>query len=166
VRRAQVVVAASSDDPDNLVAAFLARHQYGVPRVIGRVNNPSNASLYSADFGVDVAVNQADIISKLIEEEMSLGDMMTLLKLRRVRYSLVEEKIFPGARTVGTAIKDLPLPSNCVISGILRGGELILPRGVTVLQEGDEVVALVDESARVELARLLGRPGDGNGDRG
>jgi trk system potassium uptake protein TrkA len=160
VKRAQVFAVVATDDADNLAAAYLARYQYGVPRTIGRVNNPRNTWLYSPEFGVDVALNQADVMTKLIEEEMSLGDMMTMLKLRRGKYSLVEEKIFPGARAIGRAIKDLPLPANCTISGILRHGEMVLPRGVTTLEEGDEVLALVDESARPQLARLLGPPNE------
>lgn len=158
VRHADVLVAVSSEDADNLVAASLARHQYGVPRVIGRVNNPRNAWLFTPDFGVDVALDQAEIISKLLEEEMSLGDMMTMLRLRRGRYSLVEEKIHPGARAIGMSIKDLPLPQGCILSGIIRAGEIVLPRGVTVLEEGDEILALVDDKGRAQLAALLCRP--------
>jgi trk system potassium uptake protein TrkA len=158
IQRANVVAAVSSDDADNLVAASLARHQYGVRRVIGRVNNPRNAWLFTPDFGVDVALNQADIMAKLIEEEMSLGDMMTMLKLRRGKFSLVEEKIFPGARAVGIAVKDLNLPPNCIISGIIRHGEIVIPRGVTTLEEGDEILALIDDSARGQLEKILGRP--------
>jgi trk system potassium uptake protein TrkA len=89
---------------------------------------------------------------------MSIGDMMTMLKLRRGKYSLVEEKIAPGAHAVGIAIKDLPLPPNCIISGIIRKGEIVLPRGVTVFEEGDEVLALVDDTAREQLEKILGRP--------
>ncbi len=161
IQRAQVLAAVGSDDADNLVAASLARHHYGVKRVIGRVNNPRNAWLFTPDFGIDVALNQADVMSKLIQEEMSLGDMMTMFKLRRGKFSLVEEKIFPDARAVGTLIKDLPLPPNCIISGIIRHSEIVLPRGATALEEGDEILALVDESAREELAKLLGRPNEG-----
>jgi trk system potassium uptake protein TrkA len=97
-------------------------------------------------------------MAKLIEEEMSLGDMMTMLKLRRGKYSLVEEKIFPGARAVGVTVKDLPLPHNCIISGIIRQGEIVIPRGVTTLEEGDEILALVDDAARPQLEKILGRP--------
>lgn len=158
IRRANVLAAVSSDDADNLVAASLARQQYDVRRVIGRVNNPRNAWLFTPEFGVDVALNQADIMAKLIEEEMSLGDMMIMLKLRRGKYSLVEEKIFPGALAIGNALKDLHLPANCIISGIIRQGEVLIPRGVTVLEEGDEVLALVDEAARPQLEKILGRP--------
>jgi len=160
IQRAQVVAATTADDADNLVVASLARHQYGVRRTIGRINNPKNAWLFTPDFGVDVALNNADIMAKLIEEEMSIGDMMIMLKIRRGKYELVEEKIAPDAKAIGLAIKDLPLPQNCIISGILRAGEMVLPRGITRLEEGDEVLALVDEPAREELAKLLGRPGD------
>jgi len=158
IQQAQVVAAVTGHDADNLIAASLARFQYGIRRIIGRVNNPRNARLFSPEFGVDVALNQADVMAKLIEEEMSLGDMMTMLKLRRGKYSFVEEKIFPGARAVGMAIKDLGLPPHCVISGILRQSELLLPRGVTILEEGDEILALVDDQSRMALAELLGRP--------
>ena len=158
IRRANVVAAVSSDDADNLVAASLAKYQYAVRRVIGRVNNPRNTWLFTPEFGVDVALNQADIMAKLIEEEMSLGDMMTMLKLRRGKFSLVEEKIFPGAQAVGVAVKDLDLPPNCIISGIIRDGEIVIPRGVTTLEEGDEILALVDDVARGQLEKILGRP--------
>ena len=158
VQRANVLAAVSADDADNLVVAALARFQYGVRRIIGRVNNPKNAWLFNKDFGVDVALNNAEIMAKLVEEEMSIGDMMTMFKLRRGKYAIVEEKIAPGARAIGLTIKDLPLPEHCIISGILRHGEMVLPRGLTVLEEGDEILAMVDAEAREGLAQLLGRP--------
>jgi len=160
IQRAQVLAAVYADDADNLIAAALGRLQYGVRRIIGRINNPRNAWLFTPDFGVDVALNNADIMAKLIEEEMSIGDMMIMLKVRRGTYSLVEEKIAPDARALGIAIKDLPLPEHCIISGILRHGEMVLPRGLTVLEEGDEILALVDDEAREGLAKLLGRPNE------
>jgi len=158
IQRADVLAAVTPDDADNLVAASLARQQYHVRRVIGRVNNPRNAWLFTPDLGPDVALNQADIMAKLIEEEMSLGDMMTMLKLRRGKYSIVEEKIHAGAPAIGMAIKDLAFSQNCVIAGIIRDGEIVLPRGVTRLEEGDEVLALVDSQTRQQLAKFLTRP--------
>lgn len=160
IQKAQVLAAVTNNDADNLVVCSLAREVYNVRRIIGRINNPRNAWLFTPDMGVDVSLNNADLMAKLIEEEMSLGDMMTMLKLRRGKFSLVEEKIWPGAKAVGIAIKDLALPPNCTISGIIRHGEMILPRGITTLQAEDEVLALVDDDAAEELARLLGRPGD------
>jgi trk system potassium uptake protein TrkA len=160
IKEAQVVAAVTDNDADNLVTASLARYHFNVKRVIARVNNPKNAWLFTQEMGVDVALNHADLMAKLIEEEMSLGDMMILSKLRRGKYTLVEEKIYPGAKAIGVTIKDLPLPPNCVISGILRGSEMIMPRGITMLEAGDEVIAMVDDDAAHELARLLGRPTD------
>ncbi len=160
IQKAQVLAAVTNNDADNLVVCSLAREVYNVRRIIGRINNPRNAWLFTPNMGVDVALNNADLMAKLIEEEMSLGDMMTMLKLRRGKFSLVEEKIWPGAKAIGIAIKDLALPPNCTISGIIRHGEMILPRGITTLQAEDEVLALVDDDAAEELARLLGRPGD------
>lgn len=156
IRDADVLAACTPDDAENLALCFYAREHFFVPRTIARINNPATAWLFSKPFGVDVALNQADILSSLIEEEMSLGDMMTLVKIRRGRYSLVEEKIPDGAPAVGLALKDLGLPPNCVIAAIIRKGEIIIPRGVTIFEPGDEVLAIVDRQAADDLARLLG----------
>jgi len=160
IRRARVLAAVTAQDEANLVITTLARFEFNVPRIIARVNNPLNAWMFTPEMGVDVALNQADLIAKLVAEEMSLGDMMTLAKLRRGKFILVEEKIYPRAKAVGIALQDLDLPRNCTISGIIRRGEMILPRGTTVFESEDEVLALVDDQAAEELARLLGRPAD------
>lgn len=158
IGRAQVLAACMHDDAENLSLCYVARERYRVPRTIACINNPRNAWLFDGTFHVDVALNQADILAKLIEQEMSLGDMMTLLKLRRGRFSLVSEKIPPGARAVGVAIKDLPLPRNSVIAAIIRKGEIVIPRGPLPLQAEDEVLAIVDAEAAPELAALFGPP--------
>jgi trk system potassium uptake protein TrkA len=158
IQKAQVLAAVTGSDETNLVITSLGKFEFNVQRVIARINNSKNAWLFTPEMGVDVALNQAEILARLSAEEMSVGDMMTMLKLRRGKYSIVEEKINAGAPAIGTAIKDLKLPSNCVISGIIRQGEIVLPRGVTTLEEGDEVLALVDDSAREQLANLLSRP--------
>jgi trk system potassium uptake protein len=155
---ANVVTACTTRDELNLVMCYYARTHYNVPRTIGRVNNPRNAWLFNKTFQVDVALNQAEIFSRLIEEEMSMGDMMTLLKLRRGHYSLVEEKIPEGAPAVGTAIKDLGLPEHCVIAAIIRHGEVIVPRGVSVFQVGDEILAIADPDGARQLADLFSLP--------
>jgi trk system potassium uptake protein TrkA len=151
----QVLVTCTPDDAANLAVGYLAKSQFGVPRIIGRVNNPRHAWLFEPVLGIDVALNQADILARLIEEEMSLGDMMPLLKLRRGEYMLVEEKVPEAAQALGIQIKDLQLPENCVIAAIIRDGEVIVPRGVTALQAEDEVLAVVDRSAAEQLAALF-----------
>lgn len=158
IARAQVLAACLPKDADNLAISFVARARYRVPRIIACVNNPSNARLFNETFHVDVSLNQAEILATLIEEEMSLGDMMTLLKLRRGKYSLVEEKLPKGAPAIGVSLQDLPLPPNCVVSAIIRKGELILPRGGVSLNEGDEVLAIVETEAAEQLARWFNAP--------
>ncbi|MBM3145705.1 MAG: TrkA family potassium uptake protein [Chloroflexi bacterium] len=155
IRGAQVLAATTDTDANNLVLCYIAREMFGVPRIIARVNNPGNAWLFDENFHVDVALNQANVLAHLIQEEMSLGDMMTLLKLRRGRYSLVEEKIPPGARAIGVAIEDLGLPDQCVIASIIRGGKVILPRGNTTLEQEDEVLAVTDQDGARCLAELF-----------
>ncbi len=158
IQKAQVLVAVTGSDETNLVITSLGRFEFNVPRVIARINNPKNAWLFTPEMGVDVSLNQSEILASLSAEEMSINDMMTLAKLRRGKYSLVEEKIAPSSPVIGIAIKDMSLPQNCVISGIIRKGEIVLPRGITTLEEGDEVLALVDDNAREQLARFLTRP--------
>ena len=108
--------------------------------------------------GVDVALNQADLMAKLIAEEMSLGDMMTLLKIRRGEFSIVEEKAHPDSPAIGKEIHELALPEQCVLTAIIRRGQLILPRGNTRIEAADEVLAVVHASAAASLAALLGHP--------
>ena len=156
VHHADVIVAATGSDETNLVVCSLARLEFKVPRIIARVNNPKNAWLYTPEMGVDVALNQADLLARLIAEEMSLGDMMTLLKLRKGQYSLVEEKVDPDAVANGKAVRDLNLPQRCVLAAIIRKGELIIPRGDTLLQTADEVLAVVHSAELPKLAALLG----------
>ena len=155
IRSVDVLVACTSNDADNLVLCYLASRLYRVPRTIGRINNPRHAWLFNEKLHVDVALNVSSILAHLIEEEMSLGDMMTLLKLRRGQYSLVEVVIPPRARAVGASIKDLPLPDRCVIVAILRKGEMVVPRGATMMEVGDEVLAITDNVGQEQLAELF-----------
>jgi trk system potassium uptake protein TrkA len=155
IARAQVLAAVTSEDEANLVVTTLGRFEFNVPRTIARVNNPENAWMFTADMGVDVALNQADILSKLVAEEMSLGDMMTLLKLRKGQFSVVEEKVHPTSVAAGKALADLRVPDQCVVAAVIRKGDLIIPHNDLVLQPSDEVLAIVHASQAEELALLL-----------
>lgn len=155
-RQTDSVVAVTERDETNLVVTSLAKFEFAVPRTIARVNNPANAWLYTADMGVDVALNQADIIGHLVAEEMSLGEMTTLLKLRRGRFALVEEQVHPASVAAGRTIAELDLPVACVLVGVLRDSDVQTPHGDTVLHPGDEVLAIVRSDAAPRLAELLG----------
>jgi trk system potassium uptake protein TrkA len=158
IREANDVAAVTSTDSANLVICYIAKTQFEVPRTIARINNPNNAWLFSRNFHVDAALNSADVFAHLIQEEMSLGDMMTLFKIRRGNYSVVEEKVPAGAKVIGIELKDLDLAGHCVIGAIIRNGVMTLPRGDTTLQAEDEIIAVASPEGAQKLAELLSFP--------
>ena len=155
IKRANVLAAVTSEDEVNLVIASLARFEFNVPRVIARVNDPGNAWMFTAQMGVDVALSQADIFAHLIVEEMSLGDMAMLLKLRRGEYSVVAEKLRPGARMLARPLYQLGLPEACVIATIIREGRMLIPRGPMTFQAGDEVMVIASDAALPALKKFF-----------
>jgi len=155
IDKALVLAAVTGSDETNLVITSLARFEFNVPRIIARVNNPKNAWLFTPEMGVDVALNQADILAHLVAEEMSLGDMMTLLKLKRGEYSLVEEKIYPTASVCGMSIKDIKIPTESTIVAVIRNHQLVIPHGSTVLMANDEILALVHVQRLSEFAAII-----------
>jgi trk system potassium uptake protein TrkA len=158
IREVDVVAAVTRTDETNLVITSLARFEFNVRRTIARVNTPKNAWLFTPEMGVDVPLNQADLMAHLIAEEMSLGDVMTLLKLKKGQYSLVENKVDSRAVASGKAVRALNLPQECVLTAIIRDGNLILPRGDTILLPEDEVFALVHVSQLDALQAILKAP--------
>jgi len=157
-REAHVIAAVTSNDSLNLALCFIAKTLFDVPRTIARVNNPNNAWLFNEKFKVDVALNSSDVLAHLIQEEMSLGDMMTLFKIRRGRYSVVEEKVPAGAKAIGIQLKDMDLAEHCVIAAIIRNGVMTLPRGDSALQEEDEIIAVASPEGMQKLSELLAFP--------
>jgi len=157
-RNAHVIAAVTSNDSLNLALCFIAKTLFEVPRTIARVNNPNNAWLFTDKFKVDVALNSADVLAHLIQEEMSLGDMMTLFKVRGGRYSVVEEKVPAGAKAIGIQLKDIDLSDHCVIAAIIRGGVMTLPRGDSTFQENDEILAVASPEGVKKLSELLAFP--------
>jgi len=158
IRDAHAVAAVTSNDALNLALCFLAKTMFDVPRTIARVNNPNNAWLFNEHFHIDVALNSADVLAHLIQEEMSLGDMMTIFKVRRGRYSVVEEKVPAGAKAIGIPLKDLGLAEYCVIAAIIRDGVMTLPRGDSIFQEQDEIIAVASSEGTQRLSELLAFP--------
>lgn len=152
---ADVVAAVTGADEVNLVVSTLAKMEFGVDRVVARVNNPKNTWLFNKGMGVDMAVNQADIMGHLIAEEMNLKDMFTLLKLSSADYSIVQMQVRAGAVAVNQYIRDLVIPKETVLIGIIREGELIIPKGDTQIFAEDHVLALTDEASRGALNSLF-----------
>ncbi len=158
IRDANVVAAVTGSDETNLVITSLAKFEFNVPRVIGRVNNPKNAWLFTQDMGVDVSLNQSDILAHLVAEEMSLGDMMTLLKLKRGEFSLVEEKVHQLSPACGKSLRELNLPNECNVVAVIRNHEMMIPNGNFIFQENDEVLALGSSKSLPVFASQLSKP--------
>jgi len=158
VAKADLLVALTHNDEDNLVICRLAKHHFHVPRVIARVNNPLNEWLYTKSWGVDVAISQVHLTSKVIEEEIGMGELITLLKLNRGEAALVEVRLPETSPCAGKAIRDLDLPTDTVIVTVIRGGKLVIPRGDTRLEAGDEILAVSTVAPEKSLKDLLVGP--------
>jgi trk system potassium uptake protein TrkA len=158
IREVHAVAAVTSDDSANLSICYLSKTLFEVPRTIARVNNPNNAWLFAEHFKVDVSLNSADVLAHLIQEEMSLGDMMTIFKIRRGSYAVVEEKVPAGAKAIGVPLKDMGLAEHCVIAAIIRDDVMTLPRGDSTLQAEDEIIAVTSPEGAQMLSALLAFP--------
>jgi len=159
IREADVLAAVTRSDELNLVITSLARFEFRVPRTVARVNIPKNSWLFTPEMGVDVVLNQADLMAHLIAEELTIREMKTLLKLQKGEFSLMETPVHKGSAADRAAIRDLPLPAECVITAIIRDSALIIPRGDTVLKEGDQVLTVVHRTALPGLEHLMQYPG-------
>ena len=155
IRNMNVVAAVTGDDETNLVVTTLARFEFLANRTIARVNHPKNAWLFNQDMGVDVAINQADLLSALILEEMSMGDMITLKMLRKGKYLLVEEKVAPKSLALGKSVSELQIPNQSTLVAVIRNEEMITPHDELVFQVADEVLAIVHQTEKKELASLF-----------
>ncbi|HVO41443.1 MAG TPA: NAD-binding protein [Aggregatilineales bacterium] len=155
ISKVDVLAAVTGDDEANLVVASLAKFEYQVERVIVRVNNPRNAWLCTPDMGVDTALNQSDLMATMIVEEMGLSDLQTLVRLRQGAVEIVEEKIGPDSRAANKSVAGLGLPPGCNIVAVIRGTEVIVPNGSTVLQPEDEIFVMVHIATRTALADAL-----------
>lgn len=157
VGRADVVVAVTADDEDNLVVCQLAKEVFGVRRTVARVNNPKNEHIFT-ELGVDVPVNATKIIAKIIEEEVSFEDFINLMTFKRGKLALVRVDLSSDSPVINKCIKDVALPENSVFVTIVRGESIIVPKGDTVLQKGDDVVALTKiENEQALLDMMIGK---------
>lgn len=150
-----VVAAVSAEDEINLVVSTLAKMEFGVPRVVARVNNPKNAWLYNSGMGVDIGVNQADLMAHFVVEEMNLEEMFTLMKLNRGDYSIVQIKVGQNAKAANKLLKDLSIPKETVLIAITRNETLLIPKGDTEILVDDEILVLTDGIRREELKDMF-----------
>jgi trk system potassium uptake protein TrkA len=151
----EVVVASTGDDEDNLVISLLAKQEFAVPRVIARVNHPDNEWLFNSSWGVDVAVSTPHLLTSLVEEAVSVGDLVKLLRLEQGKVALVEVTLAEGSPAEGKTVRDLRTPPDCSLVAVVRDGHVIAPRGATPLHAGDEVLALAATEAESDFRRLL-----------
>jgi trk system potassium uptake protein TrkA len=157
VGKADVVTAVTADDEDNLIICQLAKEVFGVKRTVARVNNPRNEHIF-AELGVDVPVNSTTIIAKIVEEEASFEDFITLMTFKRGKLALVRVDITSEAPVINKCVKDVKLPENSVFVSIVRGESIIVPKGETVLKKGDDVIALTTiENEQQLLNTLVGK---------
>ena len=145
--QADVVAAVTGDDEDNLVVSLLAKQEFGVPRVVARVNHPKNEWLFNETWGVDVSVSTPHLLTALVEEAVTVNTLVRLLQFEGGKARLDEVTLAPTSPAAGRAISELRLPRNCTIVAVLRDRDVVVPRGDTVLEAGDEVVVLLTTDA-------------------
>jgi trk system potassium uptake protein TrkA len=155
LERSNVVIAATGDDKVNLVVSLLAKTEYGVPRVVARINHPNNEWLFNESWGVDVAVSTPRLLSALVEEAVSVGDLVRLMTFRQSEASLVELTMPDDAPLAGSRIGDIPWPADTALVAILREGRVIVPQADDPLAGGDELLFVTGEDVEHDLGRLL-----------
>jgi len=155
LEKCDVVVAATGDDEDNLVISLLAKQEFGVPRVIARVNHPKNEWLFNENWGVDLSVSTPHLISALVEEAVSVGRLVRILQFEGGNVQLVEVTLAQDAPVVDKAIRELDIPRDATIVAVVRAEHVVMPRGDTVFQGGDEVLAMVTRDSEADVRFIL-----------
>ena len=150
-----VVVAATGDDEDNLVISLLAKQEFAVPRVVARVNNSKNQWLFNESWGVDVSVSTPQLLTALVEEAVSVGSLVRLLQFQHGAAHLSEVTLADDSPAAGVSIADLGIPREATVVAVVREDRLVVPRGDTVLQAGDEVLVLVTAEAESDIQALF-----------
>jgi len=157
-QRADAIVAATGHDEDNLVVCLLGRLEYEVPLTVARINNPANAWLFTERFGVDVPVSNTSIMADVLKK-VSLGDIVTMLRLQAENMVVDEIVLSNEALAAGKRLADLTMPECAQVMAIISEGAVVVPRGDTVLKGGDELLILAKCEDEVELRKLFGARG-------
>jgi trk system potassium uptake protein TrkA len=155
-----VVISATGDDKVNLVVSLLAKTEFAVGRVVARINHPDNEWLFTEAWGVDVAVSTPRVMVALVEEAVSVGDLVRLMTFRQGQANLVEITLPAGAPVIGQPVADMRLPRDSALTAIVRGARVVIPSPDEPLEEGDELLFVAVQDAETELRRLV--CGDGS----
>lgn len=153
--QADVALAVTGDDEDNLVTSLLAKQEFGVPRVIARVNHPANEWMFTEMWGVDIAVSAPHLLSALVEEAVTVGSIVRLLQVAGGKARLVEVTLSADSPILGRTLVDAAFPRGSSVVAIVRSGDVVVPRGDTSLLLGDEVIVLVTDESEAEVAAML-----------
>jgi trk system potassium uptake protein TrkA len=157
IARADVVAAVTGDDEDNFIICQLAKETFGVSRTVAKVNDPRNEHTFS-ELGVDVPVDSTAIIAKIIEEEVSFADFVNLMTFKRGKLAIVRVDLTEDSPVINKQVMDIQLPPDSVLVSIIRGEEVIIPKGSTVLQARDDIIALTTiENEKTLLETLVGK---------
>lgn len=154
VSRADVVAAVTGNDEDNLIIAQIAKEKFHVHRTVARVNDPKNEHVFNV-LGVDVPIDATEIIAKIIEEEVSFSDFVNLLSFNRGRLAIVRIDLPQDAPVIGKKVFEINFPQDSVLVSVIRKETVIVPRGDTVLEAGDDVIALTLVENKQQLLRAL-----------
>lgn len=152
---ADVVAAVTGDDEDNLVISLLAKQEFGVPRIVARVNNPKNEWMFNESWGVDVAVSTPHLLTALVQEAVSVGSFVRLMSFEGGRARLAEVTLAQGSPANDREIAALALPRDSTVVAVLRADHVIVPRGDTVVRAGDEVIVLVTTESEDEVRQIF-----------
>jgi trk system potassium uptake protein TrkA len=150
-----VVISATGDDKVNLVVSLLAKTEFAVRRVVARINHPDNEWLFTEAWGVDVAVSTPRVMVALVEEAVSVGDLVRLMTFRQGQANLVEITLPTGAPVVGQAVADMRLPRDSALTAIVRGSRVVIPSPEEPLEEGDELLFVAVQDAEADLRLLV-----------
>jgi trk system potassium uptake protein TrkA len=153
--RADIVAAVTGDDEDNLVVSLLAKQEFAVPRVIARVNHPKNEWLFNENWGVDLSVSTPHLITALVEEAVTVGRLVRILQFEGGQARLVEVTLAGDSPVIDRALRDVDVPRNATIVAIVRDEHVVMPRGDSVFEAGDEVLAMVTPESEDEVRRIL-----------
>ncbi|MFN8015806.1 MAG: TrkA family potassium uptake protein [Acidimicrobiia bacterium] len=154
-QNADVLIACTGDDEDNLVISLLAKQEFGVPKVIARVNHPKNEWLFNDHWGIDRAVSPSHLLTSLVEEEVSRDKIVELLSFDDGRVELVETTLSEQSPLVGKTVSELNIPRECSLVAVVREGHVVFPRNETVISSGDELVLLSSRSVAGEVQEIF-----------